>query len=186
MSVEITIEPPGLHGLVAEQTSLLNAARRLGLRLPAECKGQGACDSCAVTIKAGADLLSPATPAEEDLLGPEKLAAGERLACQTCVTAAGEVTFAAVPREDEVDAMRDFHKEFSELPLTKKFATLFRLELDALNEAVGSIMNLPSQIGGLGVDFLAQKGRAADAPKPDAPQPETTAEETPPDATPEN
>ncbi len=184
MSVEITIEPQGLTGLVAEQTTLLNAARRLGLRLPADCGGAGACDSCAVTVTAGGALLSPPTPAEDDLLGPEKLTAGERLACQTCIEKTGAVTFAAVPREVEAEPMRDFHKEFSELSLTQKFATLVRLEVVALNEAIGSIMGLPSAIGGLGVDFLAKKGREADAQP--TPEPEAAKEDAPPETTPQN
>lgn len=172
MSVEITIEPQGLTGLVAEQTVLLKAARRLGLRLPADCGGVGACDSCAVTVKKGAKLLSPPTAQEEDLLGPEKLKAGERLACQAVIEKAGAVTFAAVPREIEVDNMRDFHKEFSELSLTQKFATLVRLEAVALNDALNTLTGLPSQIGGLGVDFLAKKGREAEAQEQAAQQTE--------------
>jgi ferredoxin len=179
MSVEITIEPQGLTGLVAEGSLLLNAARRLGLRLPAECGGAGACDSCAVTVKKGAKLLSAPTAQEEDLLGPEKLKAGERLACQVIIEKAGAVAFAAVPREVEVDSMRDFHKEFSELSLTQKFATLVRLEAVALNDALNALTGLPSQIGGLGVDFLAKKGREADAREHNAPATEKDEEAAP-------
>jgi ferredoxin len=194
MSIEITIEPQGLNGLVAEGSNLLRAARRLGLRLPADCTGRGACDSCAVKVTAGANCLSAATAAEQDLLGPEKLDAGERLACQVWLEQTGAVTFGAVERSAEEDPMRDFHKEFSELPLTKKFATLFRLEVNALNDALGAILSLPSQIGGAGVDFMAQKGReaeaaerAAQAPATDekaeepAPAAEAKAEESAPD-----
>ena len=144
MSVEITIEPEGLTGLVAEQTYLLRAARRLGLRLPAACAGRGGCDSCTVHVKAGAELLSPPTALEDDWLGPEKLAAGERLSCQARLEQTGAVTFGAVtlPKVEE-DDMRDFHKEFSELSLTQKFATLFRLEATALNDALSAVMSLP-------------------------------------------
>jgi ferredoxin len=178
MSVEITIEPQGLTGLVAEQSNLLRAARRIGLRLPDECGGAGACDSCAVRVRKGARLLSKPTAQEEDLLGPEKLKAGERLACQVTIEKAGALTFGAVPREVEEDNMRDFHKEFNELSLTQKFATLARLEAVALNDALGAILSLPSQIGGLGVDFLANKGREAEA-KEQAAATGTTGEETP-------
>ena len=150
--------------MVAEQTYLLRAARRLGLRLPAACAGRGGCDSCTVHVKAGAKLLSPPTALEDDWLGPEKLAAGERLSCQARIEQTGAVTFGAVtlPKTEE-DDMRDFHKEFSELSLTQKFATLVRLEATALHDALGAVMGLPSQISSMGVDFMADKGRAAEA-----------------------
>jgi ferredoxin len=60
MSVEITFEVDEGHGLVAEGTSLWDAAKRLGVRLPADCNGRGECDGCAVLINRGSELLSPA------------------------------------------------------------------------------------------------------------------------------
>ncbi len=161
MSIEITIEPEGLQGLVAEKSYLWAAAKRLGLRLPAECGGNGQCDTCAVKISAGAELLTPPTQSEQERLGPEKLAAGERLACQARLDHSGALTFSAVAHpeiEQEKDQMRDFQKEFTELPLQQKFATLFRLEVTALSEALNSLAGLPSQLGEMGVSFLAQHG----------------------------
>ena len=71
-------EPP--QGIVAEGTYLWDAAKRLGVRLPAECGGKGECDTCAVVVEEGATLLSTLTDAERRLLSPERLAEGERLA----------------------------------------------------------------------------------------------------------
>ena len=60
MSVSITFEPSGINGLVAEGTYLIDAARRMGAPLGAGCTaGKGECPSCVVSVKAGADLLSP-------------------------------------------------------------------------------------------------------------------------------
>src|SRR2546423_6645759 len=78
MSVNIKFEPAGITGVVAEGTYLWDAAKRIGLRLPAECGGRGECDTCAVLIEKGTTLLSSLTNAERVRLSPERLAAGER------------------------------------------------------------------------------------------------------------
>lgn len=175
MSVEVTIEPEGLRGLVAEKTYLWAACKRLGLRLAGECGGYGQCDSCAVKITAGTELLSTPTQAEQDRLGAEKLTAGQRLACQARIERAGALTLSAVAAtntEEEKDEMRDFQKDFSQLSLQQKFATLFRLEMTALSEALSAVTNLPSQIGEMGFDFLAQKGRQREHNERTARQPD--------------
>src|SRR2546423_3061367 len=82
MSVNIKFEPAGITGVVAEGTYLWDAAKRIGLRLPAECGGRGECDTCAVLIEKGTTLLSSLTNAERVRLSPERLAAGGRPARQ--------------------------------------------------------------------------------------------------------
>src|SRR6266513_2182278 len=94
MSVEITFEPEGASGLVAEGTFIWEAAKRLGVSIRVDCRGRGECDSCAVTIDRGAALLSAATAAEEQILGADRLGdAGqrERLACQAILERQGEI-----------------------------------------------------------------------------------------------
>ncbi len=86
MSVNVEFVPDGRHGVVAEGTYLWDAAKRLGLRLPAECEGRGECDTCAVIVREGATLLSTLTDAERERLSPARLAAGERLAFQQKLT----------------------------------------------------------------------------------------------------
>src|SRR5919202_5143202 len=97
MSVNVEFVGADQHGVVAEGTYLWDAAKRLGVRLPAECAGRGECDTCAVTVKEGATLLSSLTGAERERLSPERLAAGERLACQAKVERGGEVVVRPVP-----------------------------------------------------------------------------------------
>src|ERR687895_514508 len=97
MSVDIKFEPDGHYGLVAEGAYLWDAAKRLGVRLPAECKGRGECDTCAVVVEEGATLLSSLTEAERERLSPERLLAGERLACQSKVERGGELVLRSVP-----------------------------------------------------------------------------------------
>src|SRR5919202_993197 len=120
MSVDIRFQPEGRNGLVAEGTYLLDAAKRLGVTLPTECEGRGQCDTCAVVVEEGATLLSSLTEAEREHLSPERLAAGERLACQTKVERGGELVLRPVPvterEETTEETVSDFRKEFKELP----------------------------------------------------------------------
>src|SRR5918912_2932852 len=119
MSVNVEIGPEGRQGIVAEGTYLWDAAKRLGVRLPAECQGRGECDTCAVIIREGATLLSELTDAERERLSPERLAAGERLACQTKVERGGTLIFEPVPvtgrAETTAEVKKDFSTEFRSL-----------------------------------------------------------------------
>ncbi|MGB8508703.1 MAG: 2Fe-2S iron-sulfur cluster-binding protein, partial [Pyrinomonadaceae bacterium] len=64
VNVEWKTDGEGHGGIIAEGTYLWDAAKRLGVRLPAECEGRGECDTCAVVVEAGATLLSSLTDAE--------------------------------------------------------------------------------------------------------------------------
>jgi ferredoxin len=97
MSIPISFEEDGGSGLVALGTPLWDAAKRLGIRMRAECKGLGQCEGCVVRIVSGSDSLSPATEAELKILGAERLLGGERLACQTRFIKAGAVTAQLIP-----------------------------------------------------------------------------------------
>ncbi len=97
MSVEVSFQPAGLSGLIAEGTYLIDAARRMGLRLPVDCRERGECTSCVVTIIAGQTLLSQPTSAEIKMLAEERLAKDHRLACQTRIENAGELLVRLMP-----------------------------------------------------------------------------------------
>ena len=164
MSVDIKFEPEGQGGLVAEGTYLLDAAKRLGVRLPAECKGLGECDTCAVVVETGATLLSSLTESERTRLSPERLAAGERLACQAKVEHGGEVVLRPVPvterAETSNETAKDLKKEFRELPLKSKVATLVELEGVTLFQAFDAIISVPFTIGEKVMDYMAGWGRS--------------------------
>ncbi len=167
MSVEIKFEfekKPEQTGVVAEGTYLWDAAKRLGVYLPAECEGRGECDTCAVIVKEGATLLSSLTEAEREHLSPERLATGERLACQTKVEHSGELVLQPVPvterEETSEEAIKGFRKEFREMPLDKKLATLVELEAVAMMQTLNTVFNLPFTIGEKVLDFMAVRGRA--------------------------
>jgi ferredoxin len=163
MSVNIKIEPDELTGIVAEGTYLWEASKRLGVRLPAECEGRGECDTCAVFIVEGATLLSDLTSAERDKLSPERLAAGERLACQAKIEHGGDLVIKAVPKterkETAEEAVNDFRKQFRDMPLERKLATLMEFEAVTAFQTLNTIANLPFTIGEKILDFMAGKGK---------------------------
>lgn len=163
MSVEIKFEPDGLTGIVAEGSYLWDAAKRMGVRLPAECEGRGECDTCAVNVLEGATLLSSLTESERERLSPERLAAGERLACQARVLHGGTLVLRPVlateRAETKEEAVRDFRKEFRELPLQSKLATLVELETVTMFQTLSAIADLPFSLGEKVMNLLAGKGR---------------------------
>lgn len=172
MSVEIRFEPDGPSGLVAEGTSVMDAAKRLGLHIPADCEGRGECDTCAVKIIRGATLLSDLTDGERKQLSAERLAAGERLACQCKAERGGELSVRLVASTERArtaeEKTADLRKEFSELPFERKMATLIQLETIAMTQALDTITDRSVAFGKKIFDSVLPN---SERPKPDQDQP---------------
>ncbi|MBV9925833.1 MAG: (2Fe-2S)-binding protein [Acidobacteria bacterium] len=183
VNVEWKTEGGGHTGLVADGTCLLDAARRHGVKLPAECDGRGECDTCAVVVESGADLLSAVTEAERERLGDERLSAGERLACQAKAEREGDLVLSPVPRAERAETTeetaRDFKGEFKRLPLRQKIATLAGLEADVAYETLVRAIDLPFDIVGKGLDLLAGRGRRLSRGERERRRPEATPQPTP-------
>lgn len=166
MSINIKFGEEGEPGIIAEGTYLWDAAKRMGVRLPAECGGVGQCDTCAVTIVEGMSLLTSLTDAERERLSPERLAAGERLACQVRAEHAGDLLLRLVPaterEETTEEAVQDLRKDFREMPLDKKLRTLVEFEALTAYETLNAITSVPSWIGSKLLDLLATRGRTLD------------------------
>lgn len=165
MSVSITFEPSGINGVVAQGTYLIDAARRMGVPLGAGCKvGKGECPACAVSVTAGANLLSPPSAAEEKQLGAEQLDQGLRLACQVKLESHGDVVVMAAARSQtrpaDVDTEAELRKKFGALPLGKKLATLMQLEAITMSEAFDSALEKPLAFGSKTFDAFLNKKRA--------------------------
>lgn len=148
MSVEIKFEPDGPSGLVAEGTSITDAARRLGFEIP-DC---GECDgTCAIRIVTGMTLLSDLTDTERKHLSLERLASGDRLACQCKADRGGELVIRLVAASERArsskEKTRDLRQEFSELPFDRKIATLMQLETVAVTEAFDKITDASISLG---------------------------------------
>ncbi|MDQ4122329.1 MAG: (2Fe-2S)-binding protein [Acidobacteriota bacterium] len=172
--IEIKFEvenQPERSGVVPEGTYLWDAAKRLGVPLKAECEGRGACDTCAMTILKGRELLSTPTSAEMQHLTDERRENGERLACQTRIERNGELTVMVKKQEVEEEETtkssepRDFRKDFQELPFEKKFATLAQLEAVALSETLNYVSNLPSYVVSKIMDVMGAFGKQMEEQK---------------------
>lgn len=167
MSVSITFQPSGISGLVAEGTYLIDAARRMGASLGTGCTvGKGECPACVVSVKAGAELLSVPSAAEEKQLGVEHLDQSLRLACQAKIENPGEVVVmitARPTRTEPADSEADLQKKFSSLPLGKKIATLVQFEAITMSEAFDSAIEKPLAYGSKTFDAIVNKARAARA-----------------------
>ena len=70
---------------VEANTTVLAAARRLGLDLDHYCGGQASCGTCRVVVAAHPEGLAVASGREQMVLGYERTQAGDRLACQARV-----------------------------------------------------------------------------------------------------
>jgi len=165
MGVAITFEPSGISGVVAAGTYLIDAAKRLGAPLGTGCmRGKGDCATCLVHVSVGADLLSTPGAVEQTFLGKEQLDQGFRLACQAKIEGLGEVVVrstARKPKETPVDRDAELRKEFGELPLQKKIATLLQLEAITMNEAFNAAIEKPLEFGGRALDRLVGRSKSS-------------------------
>ena len=91
MTNRVVFTPSGLDGEVETGTSVLDAARRLGVDLDSVCGGRGICGRCQITpsigsfskwgIEATASALTEPGDLEIDYHGNRPLVAGNRLGC---------------------------------------------------------------------------------------------------------
>jgi uncharacterized 2Fe-2S/4Fe-4S cluster protein (DUF4445 family) len=105
----VVFTPSGRRGRVARGTSVLDAARRLGVDLDSVCGGRGICGRCQVTVAEGehakhgisctSAALTPATATEQAYGAEHGLAAGRRLGCTALVA---EDVVIDVPSESQV------------------------------------------------------------------------------------
>ncbi|MDQ3132102.1 MAG: (2Fe-2S)-binding protein [Acidobacteriota bacterium] len=161
MEAELIFEREDIKGVAVVGTYLIDSARRLGIEIIDECGRLGLCDSCAVTIKSGAEFLTAPTKAEIELLSDERRKNGERLSCQAKIESIGEIVVVTKKKADDSelkDANEEYRKEFADLPLEKKIANLLQLEAMTLSETFTFILNSPYKIVGKVMDVMAEFG----------------------------
>jgi len=105
----VVFTPSGRRGRFAPGTTVLEAARRLGVDIDSVCGGRGICGRCQVEVSEGehakhaivseASNLSPVSEVERVYAADRGLAAGRRLGCTACVE--GELVI-DVPPESQV------------------------------------------------------------------------------------
>jgi len=107
--VLVVFTPSGRRGRVPRGSSVLDAARRLGVDLDSVCGGRGICGRCQVAVAEGAHAkhgitctsaaLTPATETEGAYARDRGLAGGRRLGCAALVA---EDVVVDVPPESQV------------------------------------------------------------------------------------
>lgn len=80
--VPVTFTPAGVTVWVDEGVTVLDAARRAGVLIPATCGGRGICGSCGVRVREG----SLAPPDDLERVGLARAPAGVRFACRARVS----------------------------------------------------------------------------------------------------
>ena len=85
-------QPSGRCVVVAAGSTLLAAARRVGMPLAAACGGDALCGRCGVTLLAGAGAVSPEDAAEAKAKRRNRVAPEQRLACRATLLGDLEVT----------------------------------------------------------------------------------------------
>ncbi len=87
----VTFEPTGLKVAVEAGLTLQELAAAHGIDIRADCGGVGVCGKCRV-LADPRESFSPYTDAELDVLTPDQMSAGSRLACQADAIGQGTVT----------------------------------------------------------------------------------------------
>jgi len=159
--VEIKFEREDRNGIVAVGTYLLDAARRLGIELESEQFGET--DFFVVKVTSGSELLSAPSKLEIELLSAERREQGERFANHAKIERLGEISIMTTEKKQEEkpaeeEKKEEYRKEFEELPLEKKIASLLELEAIALNETFSFVINSPYKIIDMAMGVLAEFG----------------------------
>jgi ferredoxin len=163
---EVKFKRENLEGVVAVGTYLIDAAKRFGIHFDDICVPESDEHHCSVVISTGIDLLSPLTATENEYFETNGRKTNERLACQAKIEKAGEVVVmtkekpktAAEEEKSANDRNEEYRKEFAEMPLEKKIASLVQLETIALGETVSFIINSPFKIADKVLDVMAEFG----------------------------
>lgn len=184
--VIINFKSEELEGVVAVGTYLIDAAKRLGVKVDCdyydeENETEG---YCIMKVSKGKALLSSPTKLEMELLSATARKNGERLACQTKIEKPGEVTIMSVKsneteeekkvteEEKQEKQKEEYKKQFEDLPLEKKISSLLELEAIALNETFSFVMNSPYAAVSKVMDVMAGFGLKMEQEETEAKRPD--------------
>ena len=177
--VEVKFERESREGVVAVGTYVIDAAKRFGIHFDEICLRESDEHHCPVIVSSGIDLLSPLTATEKEYFDKNGRKPNERLACQAKIEKAGEVVImtkkkpkdAAEEVKSDTDRSEEYKKEFEEMPLEKKIASLVQLETIALGETVSFIINSPFKIADKVMDVMAEFGLKKEEKEKEAARP---------------
>jgi uncharacterized 2Fe-2S/4Fe-4S cluster protein (DUF4445 family) len=102
----ITFKPGGQHVWSLPAETLLDTARRAGVRIASVCGGRGLCQSCVVRVTEGP--VDPPSQQDVEFFSPEEIANHSRRACQTFASGDCRVEVSAraraIPLRSEVES----------------------------------------------------------------------------------
>ena len=167
--VILKIESEGREGVLAVGSYLIDAAGRLGSRIEDDPANNDGLHTCGVVVESGEELLSELTEIERVQFENHGRKPNERLACQVKFIKPGEVTIMTEEKktskkeeESESDQKERLRKEFEEMPLEKKIASLVQFEFIAFGETVKFILDSPYKVVDKLMDVMAEFGLKKD------------------------
>ena len=186
IDAEIRFEREDRDGVVAVRTYLIDAARRLGVRLDSTCQPEKKIHSCAVAITKGAEDLSSITKAETEHFALNGRRNNERLACEARIEKPGEIVIMTKEKAQEPKAeakTNPLQDEFAGLPLEQKIANLVKMEAVTLGETFSFVVSSPLKVFEKVEDVIAEFGvklenEARKAARPDEHKTEPAAAKT--------
>ncbi len=159
---EIRFEREDRDGIVAAGSYLIDAMKRLGIRLDGECSPEDGFHFCSVQITKGEENLSQLTGIETEHFSQTGRRTNERLACQVKIEKPGEIVVMTQEKKEETKKddtkSEQYKKEFVDMPLEKKIASLVQLEAITLGETFSFIINSPFKILEKVGDVMAEFG----------------------------
>ncbi|MGB7070176.1 MAG: hypothetical protein WBD22_11840 [Pyrinomonadaceae bacterium] len=175
--VDIKFERENRQGTLAVGAYIIDAFKRLGIRLDEECDAANGHHVCSVTILSGVDLLSPRTTDEINRLGTGPRSRKRRFACHAKLDLPGEVVIMTSEKKRDTsekvsDKSEDYRKDFAGLPLEKKIADLLQLEAITLGETFTFVLNSPLKVFEKAMDVMAEFGLKLEKEAKDAARPE--------------
>lgn len=181
---DIKFERENIEGLIPVGTYLSNAAGRFGIRFKEECRPEEGHHGCEVEVTKGGELLSEPTAAETKYFEEHGPRGDRRLACQAKIERSGEITIMTMAGEttekttsEEQDKKADdYRKEFAEMPLEKKIASLVQLEAMAFSETISFVVNSPYMVFDKMLDVLAEFGLRKEQHEKEATRPKEHAD----------
>ena len=157
-SHEIVFQPDGRRGRFREGTTILDAARELGVDINSICGGAASCGKCVVKVTEAAGSMGDPSSEEEKLIGVDGLREGFRLACRCLIR--GEAVI-LVPRESRTGTQRlqtegkDTPVEFD--PLTRKSHSGDTVQVLHGDEVIDTLASAEAPVLGFAVDLGSTK-----------------------------
>jgi|GEM_PF-446230 len=144
----VTINDVEMEAKVGER--LLNVARRNAAHIGFVCDGNGVCQTCQLTVQAGAEHLSPPNEAEQTWISAGRLAEGHRLACQAVLRGPGPVvalTTVEELRRQALHALRPSDREDLRDRVRPLLEQIVRLSADQLARYPWNILATLGRVG---------------------------------------